>query len=125
VLLTPCAYPEGWRGHCYVSADLMITYASCGHHAINFSGLFALRGTFVHAPVFGEVDVLEDHICIVSSRLDGGKILSLLPAADASASLSHFGLQECTVYTIPVQNRDYRNSNAGDCLYRACIWDFP
>ena len=62
---------------------------------------FALRGTFVHSPVFGEVAVLQDTVCIVSGKRSGGKILALVPGADADSKMEELGLQ-VAVHQIPV-----------------------
>ncbi|CAK0782316.1 hypothetical protein CVIRNUC_005629 [Coccomyxa viridis] len=61
---------------------------------------FALRGTFVHSPVFGEVQVLQDTVCIVSGKRSGGKILALIPGADADSKMEELGLQ-AAVHQIP------------------------
>lgn len=68
----------------------------------SFSGTFVLRGTFIHAPTFGELEYLEDHVCVVSSKGQGGKILSLVPASESTTVLAQHGLLESTVYKIPV-----------------------
>ena len=62
---------------------------------------FALRGTFVHCPVFGEIEVLQDTVCIVSSKRAGGKILALVPGADADSKMEELGVQ-VAVHQIPV-----------------------
>lgn len=67
-----------------------------------FSGVLALRGTFVHAPVFGLLEILEDYICVASARKDGGKIIALVPARDSASLLTRFSLELDTVYRPPV-----------------------
>ncbi|EIE20078.1 guanine deaminase [Coccomyxa subellipsoidea C-169] len=67
----------------------------------SFSGTFVLRGTFIHSPTFEELEYLEDHVCVVSSKGQGGKILSLLPASESTTVLAQHGLLESTVYKIP------------------------
>ena len=62
---------------------------------------FALRGTFVHAPDFGTVEVLQDTVCIVSGRRCGGKILALCPATPAEEAIQALGLQ-INIHKIPV-----------------------
>ena len=63
---------------------------------------FALRGTFVHAPDFGIVEVLQDTVCFVSGRRCGGRILAMCPAAEADNTMQELGLQ-ITVHNIPVK----------------------
>ncbi len=62
---------------------------------------FALRGTFVHAPKIGAVEVLQDTVCFVSGRRHGGRILAICPAAEADNTMKRLGLQ-ITVHNIPV-----------------------
>ena len=62
---------------------------------------FALRGTFVHAPDIGTVEVLRDTVCIVSGRRCGGKILALCPSAEADNTMQKLGLQ-INIHEIPV-----------------------
>ena len=62
---------------------------------------FAFRGTFVHAPEFGKLQVLQDTVCIVSGRRSGGRILAIVPAAEADNKMEELGLQ-ITVHKIPV-----------------------
>ena len=61
----------------------------------------ALRGTFVHSPVFGEVAILQDSVCFVSSKRSGGKLLALVPSADADSKMEELGLQ-VAIHQIPV-----------------------
>jgi hypothetical protein len=68
----------------------------------SFSDIFALRGTFIHSPRFGDIECLKDHVCVVSSKRQGGKILSLMPASASSAVLADYDLLESTLYRIPV-----------------------
>ncbi|CAL8471103.1 g10645 [Coccomyxa elongata] len=67
----------------------------------NFSACFAFRGTFIHAPHFGNVECLEDHVCVVSSKEQGGKILALVPATASLSVLAEHGILESTIYNIP------------------------
>ena len=64
---------------------------------------FALRGTFVHAPAFGTLEVLQDTVCIVSGLRSGGKILAIAPGTEADTKMQELGLQ-ITVHKIPVSH---------------------
>ena len=64
---------------------------------------FALRGTFVHAPDFGILEVLQDTVCIVSGHRSGGKILAMVPGTEADTKMQELGLQ-ITVHKIPVSH---------------------
>ena len=55
----------------------------------------------MHSPVFGEVAVLQNTVCFVSGKRAGGKILALVPAADADSKMEELGLQ-IAVHQIPV-----------------------
>lgn len=71
----------------------------------NSSASFAFRGTFIHAPHFGNVECLEDHVCVVSSKEQGGNILALVSATASLSVLAEHGVLESTVYNIPVRVR--------------------
>ena len=55
----------------------------------------------MHSTVFGEVEVLQDTVCIVSGKRSGGKILALVAGADADSKMEELGLQ-VAVHGIPV-----------------------
>lgn len=75
---------------------------------------FALRGTFVHAPDFGNVEVLQNTVCFVSGRRCGGKMLAICPAAEADNTMQALGLQ-ITIHNIPVDSLKTLRS----CFYPA------
>ena len=81
---------------------------------------FALRGTFVHAPDIGTVEVLQDTVCFVSGRRHGGRILAVCPAADVDNTMRELGLQ-ITVHSIPVN--DLRSCEASILIqsYRTSV----
>ena len=98
----------------------------------NFSACSAFRGTFVHTPHFGNVEYLKDHVCVVSSKEQGGKILALLPAAASQPTLAEHGILGSTVYTIPVSVCELARSvlskqkaSHGACTYQVCCLTCP
>lgn len=68
-----------------------------------FPEAFAVRGTFIHSPAFGSIDILQDHLCIVQSKKDGGSILAFQTAQGSDAVLDQYGLHS-TVYRLPVHS---------------------
>ena len=64
---------------------------------------FALRGTFIHSPQFGSLEILPDHYCIVQDRKEGGRILDLQPATAEDGVLAKHGLHPSAVYSLPVR----------------------
>jgi hypothetical protein len=65
-------------------------------------GAFALRGTFIHSPQFGSLELLSDHYCIVQDKKAGGRILDLQPAGAGDEILAKHGLHSSAVYCLPV-----------------------
>ena len=62
----------------------------------------AIWGDLVHTPVFGEVELLKDHLVVFSDADAGGKILALEPAAGATEALHKHGIPLSSVWTLQV-----------------------
>ena len=55
---------------------------------------FAVRGSFIHAPVYGSVELLEDYCVGIDST---GRICFVVPGAGAAQECVKHGIANCTI----------------------------